>query len=164
MAQPKLCLTLVAVLAVFTAPIAAADEGATNGMKMNMPMSDAPAHFKPTHSAYSEHHLFLVKLLAVPLPIPYEKYFTIRLGVYDGAAPHKKLSDATVEIYAGMRHGMKTGFAHGMNSSPKVTSDDGIVDVSGMYFHMMGAWTLKATVKQGGKEDVAYLQLPCCGK
>jgi hypothetical protein len=164
MAQAKLPLTLVAVLAVVTAPLAAADEGTTNGMKMNMPMSDAPAHFKPTRSAYTAHHLFLVKLLAVPTPIPYEKYFTIRLGIYDGAAPHKKLSDAAVEIYAGMRHGMKTGFAHGMNSSPKVASDDGIVDVSGMYFHMMGAWTLKATVRQGGKEDVAYLQLPCCGK
>jgi hypothetical protein len=29
---------------------------------------------------------------------------------------------------------------------------------------MMGAWTLKATVQQDGKADVAYLQLPCCGK
>jgi hypothetical protein len=164
MAQAKLPLALVAVLAVFTAPLAAADEGAMTGMKMNMPMSDAPAHFKPTRSAYTAHHLFLVKLLAVPTPIPYEKFFTIRLGIYDGAAPHKKLSDAAVEIYAGMRHGMKTGFAHGMNSSPKVTSNDGIVDVSGMYFHMMGAWTLKATVQRGGKADVAYLQLPCCGK
>lgn len=164
MAQARLCLIVTAVLVVFAAPLAAADEGATNGMKMNMPMSDAPAHFKPTRTAYTAHHLFLVKLLAVPTPIPFEKYFTIRLGIYDGAAPHKKLSDAAVEIYAGMRHGMKTGFAHGMNSSPKVASDDGIVDVSGMYFHMMGAWTLKATVRQGGKEDVAYLQLPCCGK
>jgi hypothetical protein len=156
-------LAIAAVLAALGGSAVAADQGEAK-MPMNMPMSDAPAHFKPTRSAYTEHHLFLVKLLAVPTPIPYEKYFTIRLGVYDGAAPHKKLSDATVEIYAGMRHGMKTGFAHGMNSSPKVTSDDGIVDVSGMYFHMMGAWTLKATVKQGGKEDVAYLQLPCCGK
>ena len=164
MFRGKLCLTLVVMLAVFAAPMAAADEGATNGMKMNMPTSDAPAHFKPTRSAYTEHHLFLVKLLAVPAPIPFEKYFTIRLGIYDGAAPHKKLSDAAVEIYAGMRHGMKTGFAHGMNSSPKLATNDGIVDVSGMYFHMMGAWTLKATVRQGGKEDVAYLQLPCCGK
>jgi hypothetical protein len=162
MVQAKLALTLVAVLAVFTAPLAAADEGAMNGAKM--PMSDAPAHFKPTRSVYTTHHLFLVKLLTVPTPIPYEKYFTIRLGIYDGAAPHKKLSDAAVEIYAGMRHGMKTGFAHGMNSTPKVTSDAGIVEVSGMYFHMMGAWTLKAMVRQGGKEDVAYLQLPCCGK
>jgi hypothetical protein len=164
MTRAKLPLTLAAVLALFAAPLAAADEGTSNGMKMNMPMSDAPAHFKPTRSAYTAHHLFLVKLLAVPTPIPYEKYFTIRLGIYDGAPPHKKLSDAAVEIYAGMRHGMKTGFAHGMNSSPKVTSDAGIVDVSGMYFHMMGAWTLKATVRQGGKDDVAYLQLPCCGK
>ena len=164
MVRGELCLTLVVMLAVFAAPMAAADEGATNGMKMNMPTSDAPAHFKPTRSAYTEHHLFLVKLLAVPAPIPFEKFFTIRLGVYDGAAPHKKLADAAVEIYAGMRHGMKTGFAHGMNSSPKVATNDGVVDVSGMYFHMMGAWTLRATVRQGGKEDVAYLQLPCCGK
>jgi hypothetical protein len=156
-------LVIAAVFTTLVAPALGADQSEMK-MPMNMPMSDAPAHFKPTRSAYTEHHLFLVKLLAVPTPIPYEKYFTIRLGLYDGAASHKKLSDAAVEIYAGMRHGMKTGFAHGMNSSPKVTSDDGIVDISGMYFHMMGAWTLKATVRQGGKADVAYLQLPCCGK
>ncbi len=161
MARVMLYLMVAAGLAAVAAPAAAADDG---GMKMNMPMSDAPAHFKPTLTAYSEHHLFLVKLLALPTPIPYEKYFTIRLGLYDGAAPHEKLADAAAEIYAGMRHGMKTGFAHGMNSSPKITAADGIVNVSGMYFHMMGAWTLKATVKQGGKVDVAYFQLPCCGK
>jgi len=163
MIRTRQLLAIAAVFGALGGSALAADQGETK-MPMNMPMSDAPAHFKPTRSAYSEHHLFLVKLLEVPTPIPYEKYFTIRLGVYDGAAPHKKLSDAAVEVYAGMRHGMKSGFAHGMNSSPKVATEDGIVDVSGMYFHMMGAWTLKATVKQGDREDVAYLQLPCCGK
>ena len=153
---------IAAALAMFAVPALAADQDETK-MPMNMPMSDAPAHFKPTHSAYTEHHQFLVRLLSVPAPIPYEKYFSIRLGVYDGAAPHKQLSDATIVIEAGMRHGMKTGFAHGMNSSPKVTSENGIISISGMYFHMMGAWTLKATVTEGGKEDVAYFQLPCCG-
>jgi len=161
MARAALYLTMVAVLGASAAPATATDQG---GMQMPMAMSDAPAHFKPTRSTYTEHHRFLVKLLEVPTPIPYEKYFTIRLGIYDGAAPHKKLSDAKVEIYAGMRHGMKTGFAHGMSSSPKVAVEDGVVDASGMYFHMMGAWTLKATVKEGDREDVAYLQLPCCGK
>jgi hypothetical protein len=153
---------IAAMLAALAVPAVAADQDETK-MPMNMPMSDAPAHFKPTRSAYTEHHQFLVRLLSVPAPIPYEKYFSIRLGVYDGAVPHKQLSDATIVIEAGMRHGMKTGFAHGMNSSPKVASERGIVSVSGMYFHMMGAWTLKATVTEGGKEDVAYFQLPCCG-
>jgi hypothetical protein len=151
------------VFAALGGSAVAADQGETK-MPMNMPMSDATAHFKPTRRAYTEHHLFLVKLLALPTPILYEKYFSIRLGVYDEAAPHKKLSDAAVEVYAGMRHGMKMGFAHSMNSSPKVATSDGVVDVSGMYFHMMGAWTLKATVREGNKEDVAYLKLPCCGR
>ena len=155
-------LLIAAALAALALPALAADQGETK-MPMNMPMSDAPAHFKPTRSAYTEHHQFLVRLLSVPEPIPYEKYFSIRFGVYDGAAPHNKISDATIVIEAGMRHGMKTGFAHGMNSSAKVASENGIISVSGMYFHMMGAWTLKATVKVGGKEDVAYFQLPCCG-
>jgi hypothetical protein len=155
-------LLIAAALAALGVPALAVDRGETK-MPMNMPMSDAPAHFKPTRSAYTEHHQFLVRLLSVPTPIPFEKYFTIRLGVYEAAAPHKKLPDAAIVIYAGMRHGMKTGFAHGMNSSPKVASENGIVSVSGMYFHMMGAWTLKATVKAGDKEDVAYFQLPCCG-
>jgi hypothetical protein len=155
-------LAIAAMLAALAVPAAAADQDKTK-MPMDMPMADAPAHFKPTRSAYTEHHQFLVRLLAVPAPIPYEKYFSIRFGVYDGAAPHKKISDATIVIEAGMRHGMKTGFAHGMNSSPKVASENGIISVSGMYFHMMGAWTLKATVKAAGKEDVAYFQLPCCG-
>jgi hypothetical protein len=157
----RLLLT-AAALAALAVPALAADQGETK-MPMDMPMSEAPAHFKPTSSAYTEHRQFLVRLLAVPAPIPFEKYFSIRFGVYDGAAPHKQISDATIVIEAGMRHGMKTGFAHGMNSSPKVASENGIVSISGMYFHMMGAWTLKATVKEGDKEDVAYFELPCCG-
>ncbi len=153
-------LKAMAVLAAFSGM--AAPGYAAADMKMHM--SDTPAHFKPTRAAYTKDHKFLVKLLTLPTPIPFEKYFTIRLGVYTGRAPHKKLSDATVDIFAGMRHGLETRFAHGMNSTPKVTAKDGIVSVSGMYFHMMGAWTLKATVKEGGTKEVAYFRLPCCGK
>ncbi|HUA09971.1 MAG TPA: hypothetical protein VMA98_11965 [Candidatus Acidoferrales bacterium] len=132
-------------------------------MAQTMQMQDmAPATFAPTRQAYTTNHALLVKLLEVPSSIPYEKYFTLRFGVYDPSHPNVLLSTAQLQIYAGMRHGMKTGFAHGMQSSPKVADRNGTFTISGMYFHMNGPWTLKVTVSNGSKQGVAYFQLPCC--
>jgi hypothetical protein len=162
-----LCL---GVLIATVAPLAAAAAGmnmsspSVDSSGMKMPMSDTPAKFKPTRAAYTTDQRFLVKLVSLPSPIPYEKYFSLGLAVYEGRSPHKKLTDAQVEIAAGMRHGMAHGFAHGMESSPKLAESDGVVTVSGMYFHMMGPWVLKTTVREGGKPSVAYFQLPCCGQ
>jgi hypothetical protein len=142
-------LAVIALAAGFsfsTAPAIATDH-------MSMPMSDKPAHFKPTVSAYTGNHQFLVKITDLPNPIPYQKYFTLHFAVYDGHHPDKQLSD-----------GMKNGLAHGMQSSPKIGENAGAITADGMYFHMMGKWTLKATVKEGGKQGVAYFDLPCCGK
>jgi hypothetical protein len=115
-------------------------------------------------SAYTGNHQFLVKITDLPNPIPYQKYFTLRFAVYDGHHPDKQLSDAHLTLFAGMRHGMKQGFAHGMQSTPKIGENAGAVTADGMYFHMMGKWTLKVAVKEGGKQGVAYFDLPCCGK
>lgn len=128
-----------------------------------MSMPEEPAHFAPTRQAYTTNHQFLVKLISLPNPIPYEKYFKLRFEVFDGANPSRRLPKARVTVFAGMRHGMKNGFAHGMESSPKVSEHDGVVTVSGMYFHMMGPWTLQTTVHDRGKEGIAYFDLPCCG-
>jgi hypothetical protein len=134
------------------------------GDQMPMSMSDAPAHFKPTLSIYTAKHEFLVKLTSLPSPIPYQKYFTLRFAIYDGHHPDKRLPDAKLALSAGMHHGMKHGFAHGMQSAPKIAGKDGTFTVDGMYFHMMGKWTLNVTVTQAGRHDVAYFDLPCCGK
>lgn len=133
-----------------------------NDMK-SMP-AEKPATGPATRQAYTTNHAFLVKLVSIPHPIPYEKYFRVRLAVYDGMMTSRRVADAQVAVYAGMRHGMTNGFAHGMQSSPKVATQNGIVTVSGMYFHMMGPWTLQATVHSGGKSGVAYFQLPCCAQ
>ncbi|HTX02412.1 MAG TPA: hypothetical protein VMD07_01930 [Candidatus Acidoferrales bacterium] len=133
-----------------------------SGMNMSMPMK--PSHFAVAHQEYTTNHQFLVKLMAVPNPIPYEKYFTIRLAVYDGSNPSMRIPGAQVSVFAGMRHGMKNGFAHGMQSAPKVSVHDGVITVAGMYFHMMGPWTLRTTVRSDGKSGVAYFQLPCCSQ
>ena len=146
-----------ALLAAFAAPAFAAGT-------MNMPMSDAPAHFKVVRAVYTTDHRFLVKLLSLPAPIPYQKYFRLRLAVFSARPPHAKLPHARVEIEAGMRHGLKHGFAHGMDSAPRLATRDGVTTVSGMYFHMMGPWVLKATVRAGGEPSTAYFRLPCCGK
>lgn len=138
----------------------------SGSQKMSMPgmtMPETPATFAPTRQAYTTNHQLLVKLLAIPSPVPYEQYFTLRFGVYDPSNPTVLLSNAKLQIYAGMRHGLKNGFAHGMQSSPKVVDRNGIFTVSGMYFHMNGPWTLQMTVSSGGKQGVAYFQLPCCG-
>ena len=128
------------------------------------PMSDDPAHFAPTRESYTADHRLLVKLLSVPSPIPYEKYFTVRLGVYDGQNPAQQLADVRLQVSAGMSHGLGQGFAHGMQSAAKVEVRDGVAVVSGMFFHMTGAWTMEVTVHTEGAEGTAYFQLACCGQ
>ncbi|MGH7659824.1 MAG: hypothetical protein ACRENA_02760 [Vulcanimicrobiaceae bacterium] len=151
---------LFAAVVAFAATIpVSAQMGGMGGMKM----PENPAHVDPTRQAYTTNHQFLVKLISLPRPIPYEKYFKVRFEVFDGANPSRPLPNARVVVFAGMRHGMKSGFAHGMESSPKVSRKNGVVTVSGLYFHMMGPWTLQTTVHNGGKEGVAYFDLPCCG-
>ena len=152
----------LATLLLLCSPALAA--GQMSGHHMKMPMADKPAHFKPALSAYTAKHAFLVKLTGLPHPIPYQKYFALRFAVFDGHHPDKRLAGAKLKLFAGMRHGMKHGFAHGMQSAPKISDQGGAITVDGMYFHMMGRWTLKATVSAGGKQDVAYFDLPCCGK
>ena len=150
-------LTRIALFLVAVTPVSAGAQMSD----MKMPMDAKSAQ---TRQAYTTNHEFLVRLVSVPSPIPYEKYFTVKLEVYDGGEPPVKMPDAQVSVVAGMRHGMKTGFAHGMQSAPKVAEKNGVVIVSGMYFHMQGPWTLQTTVKNGSKEGVAYLTLPCCGQ
>lgn len=103
-------------------------------------------------------------MISIPRPIPFEKYFTMRFKIDDAHHSKRLLRHAKVTFFAGMRHGLKHGFAHGMQSSPKITERDGVFTVKGMFFHMMGPWTAKVTIHAAGKEDVAYLKLPCCGK
>ena len=139
--------------------------GPTPAPAMNsMAMSDTPVHFKPKLSAYTDNYEFLVKMSGLPSPIPYQKYFTLHFAVYDGQHPDKQLSDAHLTLLAGMRHNLKHGFAHGMQTAPKIGNKAGDLTVEGMYFHMMGKWTLKVTVNEGDKQGAAYFDLPCCDK
>ena len=125
-------------------------------------MSDQPAHFKAKDQTYTTNRAFLVKVVSLPDPIPYQKHFTLGLAVFDGKHTDRKLTDATVRITAGMRHGMKSGFAHGMQYTPEVENKDGGVTVAGMFFQMMGTWTVQVDVHSGAKKGTAYLDLPCC--
>ena len=136
---------------------------AVSSMLMATVMSDTPAHFNPKRSVYTTDHKFLVKLVKVPDPIPYQRYFVLRFAIYDGHDPNQLLQQARMTIFAGMRHGLKHSFAHGMQSSPKLVDQDGAMDVEGMYFHMQGKWTLRVTVTYGNEQGVAYFDLPCCG-
>lgn len=151
-------LAAVAVAALATSSASAIAAG-------NMTMGDnGPAHFPPTRQAYTTNHDFLVKLVTLPQPIPYQKYFTIDFAVYDGHHPKQRLHNVTLSMFAGMRHGLKHGFRHGMDSSPKIIDHDGMFRIEGMYFHMMGKWTLKLTVAHAGQTGIAYFDLPCCGQ
>lgn len=152
---------VIAVGVMFVTAVAAAAE--MNGGKMSMPMEHESVNFAPTREAYTGNHLFLIKLLELPKPVPYEQYFMLRFAVYDAQHPNKELRDATLAVNAGMRHGQKRGFAHGMESSPKITTKGDVINVSGMYFHMRGPWTLEVTVHEGGRKGTAEFRLPCCG-
>ena len=150
----------MAALLVLSAGPAAAQSGS---MTKSMAMPAAPADFAPTRQAYTANHRFLVKLQALPQPIPYETYFELRFAVYDGHDPQKPLTDATLTVAAGMPHGLKGGFAHVMQSAPKLAEKDGEFILSGMYFHMLGPWVVDVTVRRGGKDGTAEFRLPCCG-
>lgn len=158
--------TVMVMLSLLLGPgTAIAQPTQKNDMSANihMDMTDSgPAHFKPTREAYTTNHRFLVKLTQLPQPIPYQKYFTIRFEVYDGHHPSQRMHNVKLSLFAGMRHGLKHGFAHGMESSPKIIDHNGVFTVEGMYFHMMGKWTLKVTARDAGQTGIAYFDLPCC--
>jgi hypothetical protein len=125
-------------------------------------MSGDSGHAMPAREAYTADHQLLVRLLSVPNPIPMEKYFSLRLAVYDGNDSHRQLPDAWVQVTAGMSHAMAQGFAHEMQSSPRIEIQNGIATVSGMFFHMTGDWTLRVTVHAGGHDGKVSFNLPCC--
>ena len=116
----------------------------------------------PVREAYTDDHQLLVRLLSVPNPIPMAKYFSLQLAVYDGSNPHQQLTDAQVQIAAGMSHGMTQGFMHEMQSSPRIETQNGIATVSGMFFHMTGEWTLRVTAHTTSHDGTVLFNLPCC--
>jgi len=118
----------------------------------------------PARQVYTTDHRFLIKLLSMPRAPRLEQYFTVRLGVYDGHDPKRRLTDFQVDVAAGMAHGMTEGFAHGMQSEPRVELRDGEVIVSGLLFSMSGEWTMRVTVHHGGEQGTGSFQLPCCAK
>ena len=136
------------------------DSSDMKGVKMSG--SDQAAQLEPTRQAFTTNDAFLVKVVSLPDAIPFEKHFSVSLSVFDGKDTGRKLQDATVDVNAGMRHGMKTGFAHGMHYSPRIETKDGVVTVSGLSFHMMGKWTLQVDVQNGAEKGTAFLDLPCC--
>lgn len=155
----------VSLLAAQGAAVAHPAQMQSPSASASMDMADSgPAHFKPTRQAYTSNHDFLVKLIKLPQPIPYQKYFKISFEVFNGHHPSQLLKKAKLSIFAGMRHGLKHGFAHGMDSSPKIINHNGAFTVEGMYFHMMGRWTLKVTATDAGKTGIAYFDLPCCAQ
>jgi hypothetical protein len=133
-----------------------------NMSDMRIPVAVQPVA-APTRQAYTGHHVFLIELRSVPRPIPFERYFMLQLAVFDGRRPGQALPDAHLTIAVGMRHGLKQGFVHGMESTPRIVAKRGVFTVTGMYFHMMGPWILKVDVHGDGRKGTAYFTLPCCG-
>lgn len=157
---------LAACTAMSVASAAHSDAPASTmaGMQMSGMHMPGPTTAAATQEAYTGNHAFLVKLRSIPRSIPFEKYFTLELAVYDGHHPARMLKDAHVAVIAGMRHGLAHGFAHGMQSTPRIEATGNLFRVSGLYFHMAGPWTLEVDVARGGQKGTAYLTLPCCGK
>jgi hypothetical protein len=114
----RLLRATTAVAMIAGAPMAWADPGGMDmkGMRasdrstvssdmkgMNMPMSDQTAHFEPTHDAFATNDAFLVKVVSLPGAIPFQKFFSVSLSVFDGKHTDQNLRDATVDVNAGMR-------------------------------------------------------------
>lgn len=155
-----LCTLHIAMPVIAALPAWAVD--APSATQLSATMSGDSAPVMPARQTYTADHQLLVKLLSVPNPIPMEKYFSLRLTIYDGNEPHRQLTDVQLQVAAGMLHGMAQGFAHGMQSSPQIEVQNGIATVSGMFFHMTGEWTLQVTVHAGGHDGMVSFNLPCC--
>lgn len=129
------------------------------------PIHETPAGAVPSaRESYTADHRFLIRLLSVPGAVHLQRYFTVRLAVYDGHDTQHRLSDVQLEVAAGMAHGMAEGFAHGMQSAPQVEMRDGVAIVSGLFFHMPGEWTMRVTVHHAGQEGTGSFLLPCCAQ
>jgi len=111
----------------------------------------------------SEQGLYRVEVRQAPEPLPKGEHFSLGLRVVSMDNPDTPLEASAVTVEAGMRHGRDDGFAHGMQSEPRVSVRDGLILVEGLYFHMGGAWTLQVTIDGDDGEDQAWLTLPCCG-
>jgi hypothetical protein len=157
-AELFLLMSLAAVASVWAQPNSANSHAGRDAVSMRTDAHELPS----ARRAYTEGHHFLIKLLSFPSAIRLQEYFTVRLAVYDRNEPQRRLSDVHVEVAAGMAHGMSEGFAHGMQSAPKVQMRDGVVTVSGLFFHMPGVWTMRVTVHHGEDEGAASFQFPCC--
>lgn len=164
--RPLSVVSACAALGVATVAYATASSEPMGNMNMPglaMPMpGESPA--QPGRQAYTSNHAFLIKLRSFPRPVPFEKYFAVQFAVYDGRNPGKGLIDAHLTVTAGMRHGVSEGFAHGMQSTPRILAKGDLFTVSGLYFHMAGPWTLKVDVERKGQTGTAYFTLPCCAQ
>jgi len=157
-AELFLFMSLAAVASVWAQANSANSHTGHDAVSMRPDAGEHPS----ARRAYTEGHHFLIKLLSFPRAIRLQDYFKVRLTVYDGNDPQRRLSDVHVEVAAGMAHGMAEGFAHGMQSAPKVQMREGVVTVSGLFFHMPGVWTMRVTVHHGEDEGTASFQFPCC--
>jgi hypothetical protein len=155
-----LCTLHIAMSVIATPPAWAVNEPSAAQPPATLSGDSGPA--MPAREAYTADHQLLVRLLSVPNPIPMERYFSLRLAIYDGNDPRRQLHDVQLQVAAGMSHGMGQGFAHGMQSSPEIEIQNGIATVSGMFFHMTGEWTLQVTVHAGGHDGIVSFNLPCC--
>ena len=131
--------------------------------RQGMASKEIPVAQIPRREVYTDNHIFLVRLLTIPGQIPFEKYFDVQFAVFDGKTPVQHTQDIEVSVFAGMRHGLRKGFVHGMESSPRVLANEGVFTVSGLFFHMMGPWDLEIHIVKDGREGVASFNLPCCG-
>jgi hypothetical protein len=112
--------------------------------------------------ANANHALFRVEILHAPEPIPMNRYFGFELAVYDAGNPSRRITNAWVEISAGMIHGDGAAFTHGMQSVPVVEAKNGGYLVQGMLFHMAGPWTVRVKVHRGAHTESTDLRLDCC--
>lgn len=158
-------LTRIILLSLFVTPATAAEHQhghSQHSMSASAVTKDAKGPSQAETVVYTTNKDFLVKLLDVPTPIPYGQHFSLKFGIYDGKNPNNPAIDTKVKINVGMRHGSMDHFAHGMDSSPKLSFNTGVLTVDGMYFTMKGTWTIELLIKQHEKQDTATFELPCC--
>ena len=104
-------------------------------------------------TAKTANGLYTLAYSPSPDPIPFSELFELDVSVKN--ASNAPVTDANVSLKVTMpAHG------HGMQTSPQISSvGDGHYKVTGMKFHMHGAWELIFTVESGaGTDSVSFTE------
>lgn len=150
-------LLAVVMLAVCSIGCTAAPEPEVVSPPKPEPKADPrPAPFDvPQTAGDSNGGAYMVRYRTVPDPIPNNEPFSIEVMVYDAGDTAETATDVSLVADAAMPQ-----HRHGMIRKPSVENHGGgAFTVTGMLFHMSGAWELYFDITRGAVTERAQFDI-----